>query len=105
MSSANSETVASRVPPLYHHFGDKRGLMDSVVTDAFERYLAEKRRLRPTGDPFVDLRRGWDAHVAFARANPVIYQLTFPVCGPPPDRLVDAGRRGAHRRARRTRLG
>jgi AcrR family transcriptional regulator len=64
-----------KAPTLYHHFGDKRGLMDAVVTDAFERYLAEKRRLRPTGDPFVDLRRGWDAHVAFARANPIIYQL------------------------------
>jgi AcrR family transcriptional regulator len=67
-----------KAPTLYHHFGDKRGLMDAVVTDAFERYLAEKRRLRPTGDPFVDLRRGWDAHVAFARANPIIYQLMFP---------------------------
>jgi AcrR family transcriptional regulator len=67
-----------KAPTLYHHFGDKRGLMDAVVTDAFERYLAEKRRLRPTGDPVVDLRRGWDAHVAFARANPVVYQLMFP---------------------------
>lgn len=67
-----------KAPTLYHHFGDKRGLMDAVVSDAFERYLAEKRRLPPTGDPVVDLRRGWDAHVAFARANPVVYQLMFP---------------------------
>ena len=70
-----------KAPTLYHHFGDKRGLMDAVVSDAFERYLAEKRRLRPTGDPVVDLRRGWDAHVAFARANPVVYQLMFPAHG------------------------
>jgi AcrR family transcriptional regulator len=73
-----------KAPTLYHHFGDKRGLMDAVVTDAFERYLAEKRRLRPTGDPIVDLRRGWDAHVAFARANPVVYPLMFPDGGARP---------------------
>ena len=83
-----------KAPTLYHHFGDKRGLMDAVVSDAFERYLAEKRRLRPTGDPVVDLRRGWDAHVAFARANPVVYQLMFP-----------AGRGGQLRRRRRGRWG
>jgi AcrR family transcriptional regulator len=76
--------VGVKAPTLYHHFGNKRGLMDAVVTDAFDRYLAEKRRLRPTGDPFVDLRRGWDAHVAFARANPVLYQLMFPTGGDPP---------------------
>jgi AcrR family transcriptional regulator len=67
-----------KAPTLYHHFGDKQGLMDAVVSDAFDKYLATKRALRPTGDPFVDVRRGWDAHVAFARANPVLYQLMWP---------------------------
>jgi AcrR family transcriptional regulator len=67
-----------KAPTLYHHFGDKRGLLDAVVSDAFERYVAQKRALRPTGDPAKDLRRGWDAHVAFARENPVIYQLMWP---------------------------
>lgn len=65
-------------PTLYHHFGDKQGLMDAVVTEAFERYLEQKRALRPTGDAREDVRRGWDAHVAFARANPVLYQLMWP---------------------------
>jgi len=65
-------------PTLYHHFGDKRGLLDAVVADAFERYLAEKRKFQPTGDPYTDMRRGWDAHVAFARSNPAIYRLMFP---------------------------
>ena len=67
-----------RAPTLYHHFGDKRGLLDAVVAETFERYLAGKRSLRPSGDPVVDLRRGWDAHVAFAGANPAVYQLMFP---------------------------
>jgi AcrR family transcriptional regulator len=82
-----------KAPTLYHHFGDKRGLMDAVVTDAFERYLAGKRRLRTTGDPFVDAHRGWDAHVAFARANPVVYQLMFPAGGAPPSQAAQESRR------------
>ena len=65
-------------PTLYHHFGDKQGLLDAVVTDAFERYLARKRALRPTGDPAADIRLGWDQHVDFARANPALYQLMWP---------------------------
>lgn len=65
-------------PTLYHHFGDKQGLLDAVVTDAFERYLSRKRALRPTGDPAADIRRGWDQHVDFARASPALYQLMWP---------------------------
>jgi AcrR family transcriptional regulator len=67
-----------KAPTLYHHFGDKQGLLDAVVTDAFERYLARKRALRPTGDPAADVRQGWDTHVAFARANPALYRLMWP---------------------------
>lgn len=69
-------------PTLYHHFGDKQGLMDAVVTRAFERYLGQKRALRPTGEARKDVRRGWDAHVAFARSNPVLYQLMWPSGSP-----------------------
>ncbi|HSZ42974.1 MAG TPA: TetR/AcrR family transcriptional regulator [Trebonia sp.] len=66
-------------PTLYHHFGDKQGLLDAVVTDAFERYLATKRALPHSGDPAADARRGWDTHVAFAQANPELYQLMWPL--------------------------
>jgi AcrR family transcriptional regulator len=72
-----------KAPTLYHHFGDKRGLMDAMVTDAFERYLEQKRTRRSSGDPATDIRRGWDAHVAFARENPAVYQLMFPAGAPP----------------------
>jgi AcrR family transcriptional regulator len=67
-----------KAPTLYHHFGDKQGLLDAVVTDAFERYLTQKRALRATGDPAADIRLGWDTHVAFARANPSLYRLMWP---------------------------
>jgi AcrR family transcriptional regulator len=64
-------------PTLYHHFGDKDGLLDAVVTYGFERYLAEKRALPSTGDPVEDLRRGWDTHVEFGLAQPAFYALMY----------------------------
>jgi AcrR family transcriptional regulator len=81
-----------KAPTLYHHFGDKQGLLDAVVTDAFERYLARKRALRPTGDPAAAIRQGWDAHVDFARANPAIYRLMWPLgdADPPPAAVESA---------------
>ncbi|MGD8281853.1 MAG: TetR/AcrR family transcriptional regulator [Gemmatimonadota bacterium] len=82
LDAATTREICDRAgvsaPTLYHHFGDKQGLMDAVVTLAYERYLTRKRALRPTGNAREDLRRGWDAHVAFARANPVLYQLMWP---------------------------
>lgn len=64
-------------PTLYHHFGDKEGLLDAVVAYGFERYLEEKRSLPSTGDPVEDLRRGWDAHVEFGLAQPAFYALMY----------------------------
>lgn len=66
-------------PTLYHHFGDKDGLLDAVVAYGFERYLEEKRSLPSTGDPVDDLRRGWDAHVEFGLAQPAFYALMYGV--------------------------
>jgi AcrR family transcriptional regulator len=64
-------------PTLYHHFGDKDGLLDAVVTYGFEQYLAEKRAQATTGDPVEDLRRGWDNHVGFGLAQPAFYTLMY----------------------------
>ena len=65
-------------PTLYHHFGDKRGLLDAVVDDGFERYMADKRAaILTTDDPVANLRRGWDAHVGFGLANPAAYAVMF----------------------------
>lgn len=64
-------------PTLYHHFGDKEGLLDAVVAYGFEKYLAEKRSQPATGDPVEDLRRGWDVHVEFGLAQPAFYTLMY----------------------------
>ena len=71
--------AASVTPPtLYHHFGDKDGLEQAVVADAFERYLAVKRaEVGTTADLVADFLRGWDMHVAFGVANPALYKLMW----------------------------
>ncbi|MFJ4654683.1 TetR/AcrR family transcriptional regulator [Nocardia sp. NPDC088792] len=66
-----------QTPTLYRHFVDKDGLLDAVASFGFESYLAEKRAFEPSEDPIEDLRRGWEAHVAFGLSNPAIYTLMY----------------------------
>lgn len=70
-------TAGVTPPAVYHHFGDKAGLLDAVAADGFERYLAEKKRKKPTGSPLDDLRRGWNDHLDFGLRNPVLYKLMY----------------------------
>ncbi|MBA8955934.1 TetR/AcrR family transcriptional regulator [Actinomadura namibiensis] len=86
LADAGGEPVSTRAvcqaagvgaPTLYHHFGDKRGLLDAVAAYGFERYLSGKRAQESTGDPVEDLRRGWDLHVEFGRTNPQFYALMY----------------------------
>ena len=77
-------------PTLYHHFGDKQGLMAAVVSQAFDDYLAEKSAHKPTGDPYVDVARGWDGHVAFAKKCPELYRLMFPLDGDLPEAAIES---------------
>ena len=70
------EAAGVTQPTLYHHFGDKEGLIEAVVTEGFERALARKKTgERETDDPIEDLRRGWDDHVAFGMENPHLYAV------------------------------
>jgi AcrR family transcriptional regulator len=86
LSEAGGEAVSTRAvctaakvgaPTLYHHFGDKQGLLDAVAARAFEEYLATKREQPSTGDPVEDLRRGWDLHAEFGRTHPAFYALMY----------------------------
>jgi AcrR family transcriptional regulator len=72
------EAAGVRAPTLYHHFGDKEGLLEAVVADGFARYLAAKRGVPASDDPIANLKRGWDEHVAFGVANAAVYALMFP---------------------------
>jgi AcrR family transcriptional regulator len=79
------EAAGVTPPTLYHHFGDKLGLLQAVVSDAFDRYLEDKHKAGSTGDAAADLRRGWDLHIEFGVANPTLYELMY---GRPPSRLT-----------------
>ncbi|MFS0723645.1 TetR/AcrR family transcriptional regulator [Paenibacillus sp. 1P07SE] len=71
------EAAGVKAPTLYHYFGDKDGLVQAVVMDAFERYLEQKRKVGLTGDLNADFRRGWDMHVEFGVSNPALYDLMY----------------------------
>ncbi|GAA4633722.1 TetR/AcrR family transcriptional regulator [Actinoallomurus vinaceus] len=64
-------------PSLYHHFGDKDGLLDAVVAYGFERFIADERARSATGDPVEELRRGWDANVTYGLEYPAFYTLMY----------------------------
>jgi len=69
------EAAGVAAPTLYHHFGDKDGLLEAVTEQAFAAYLERKRAVPRTGDLLVDFAAGWDMHVAFGVENPVLYGL------------------------------
>jgi AcrR family transcriptional regulator len=62
-------------PTLYHHFGDKDGLLRAVVARGVNTFMAQKRANRQTADAMADLRRGWDGWIAFALERPKLFRL------------------------------
>lgn len=86
---AVSAAAGVQAPVIYRLFGDKRGLLDAVTSEAFRIYLDGTAQLRRTDDPVADLRHGWDLHLAFGLAHPALYTLMYgaPCTGPPPAAL------------------
>jgi AcrR family transcriptional regulator len=62
-------------PTLYHHFGDKDGLLRAIVARGVSTFMAHKRANRQTADALADLRRGWDGWIAFALERPKLFRL------------------------------
>lgn len=56
-------------PTLYHHFGDKAGLLQKLAGRELTAFFAHKRSARPSEDPVADLMQGWDDWIAFARQH------------------------------------
>jgi len=69
--------VGVTAPTVYHHFGDKDGLIAEVVDACF----AEFDRALTAGprgdDPVEALSRGFDRYVAYGQAHPAHYRLLF----------------------------
>jgi AcrR family transcriptional regulator len=62
-------------PTLYHHFGDKDGLLRAVVAQGVTTFMTKKRANRQTADALADLKRGWDGWLAFALERPKLFHL------------------------------
>jgi AcrR family transcriptional regulator len=78
-------------PVLYRLFGDKNGLLRSLVDFGFDRYLGAKRTAMVSADPVDDLRDGWNTHVEFALSHPAVYRLMYsPTIGPIPSAAAEA---------------
>lgn len=66
--------VGISAPTLYHHFGDKEGLLRAVVAQGVAAFMARKRANRQTADALADLKRGWDGWLDFALERPELFR-------------------------------
>ncbi|HEY8235172.1 MAG TPA: TetR/AcrR family transcriptional regulator [Gaiellaceae bacterium] len=73
------EAAGVTAPTLYHHFGDKEGLLAAVVDFGWAQFLETKRTVAAVVHEQVadDIRAGWDNHLQFARENPNFYKLMW----------------------------
>jgi len=68
-------------PTIYHHFGDKRALVDRVIDDCFAEFDAALARRTPPADPVDALRWAFDRYVEYGLAHPTHYRLMFQRAG------------------------
>src|SRR5947208_2530650 len=73
------EAAGVTAPTLYHHFGDKEGLLAAVVDFGWAAFLESKRTTAAVVHEHLadDIRAGWDNHLEFARENPNFYKLMW----------------------------
>jgi AcrR family transcriptional regulator len=76
---AVGEAAGVTSPTLYHHFGDKEGLLAAAVDFGWAAFLESKRTTAAVVHAHVadDIRAGWDNHLEFARENPNFYKLMW----------------------------
>jgi len=76
---AACEAAGVTAPTLYHHFGDKEGLLAAIVDFGWAAFLESKRETAAVVHAHIgdDIRAGWDNHIEFARENPNFYKLMW----------------------------
>lgn len=76
---AACEAAGVTAPTLYHHFGDKEGLLAAVVDFGWAAFLESKQKTAAVVHTHIadDIRAGWDNHIEFARENPNFYKLMW----------------------------
>ena len=70
-----AERCGYTAPTIYHHFGDKTGLLQALIEDLFSRLLDELRATPPSDDPVERMRQLCLSFVRFGLRHPRQYQL------------------------------
>jgi len=70
-----AERCGYTAPTIYHHFGDKKGLIDTLLEERFQKVLAIMQEIERGPDVAVYLRERGRAFMAFALENPDHYRL------------------------------
>src|SRR5580698_5764803 len=60
------ERCAVTPPTLYHHFPDKKTLLDAAVTLAFAQFIESKPEVPAPSDPLDRYKEGWRNLATFA---------------------------------------
>lgn len=71
------ERCGYTAPTIYHHFGDKTGLIDTLLDERFERLANQLKRVPRGSDPVAYLRSMGLAFVRFGLRNPTHHRLLF----------------------------
>jgi AcrR family transcriptional regulator len=71
------ERCGFTAPTIYHHFGDKKGLIDTLLDERFERLAQQLKRVPRGGEPVGYLRSMGLAFVRFGLRNPTHHRLLF----------------------------
>ena len=71
-------------PTLYHHFGDKNGLLDTLLGLRTGELVDEMRAVRTGSDPLENMRSLFGAFARWGLANPTHYQLLSSAIDPHP---------------------
>lgn len=72
-----TERAGVTAPTLYHHFGDKDGLMGAVVARGFEEFMGREGSIERSESPIHDIKGLWDVHVEFGVTHEQLYVLMF----------------------------
>ena len=70
-----AERCGYTAPTIYHYFGDKKGLFDTLLEERFRQMLDSVRRVRRSRDPVETLLAVAQACVRFGLRNPSQMQL------------------------------
>ena len=64
-------------PTVYHHFGDKMGLVNRVIDDCFDEFVQTMSAARRPKDPVELLRWAFDRYVDYGVQHPTHYWVLF----------------------------